>query len=177
MVTDPSGVSADLASRLAGIAGMSLSQREPLAAHSTLQIGGPAQFFVEIETVAALEELLALVRAGGTPFQVLGLGSNVLFPDEGLDGIVGRLTGDFRRLAIDGSRVTAGAALVLSQLARKTVQAGLVGLEALSGFPSTVGGAVYMNAGCYGTEIAPWPTLEEIEAAAAADAPEAKDPS
>lgn len=153
MPTDPSALTAGTAPVLSAIEGLVVRPGEPLSAHSTFQIGGPAEWYVEVETVAALERLLAVVKARETPLQTLGLGSNMLFPDEGLAGVVARLTGDFRRLEIDGGRVTAGAALSLAQVARKTAQAGLVGLEALSGFPSTVGGAVYMNAGCYGTEI------------------------
>jgi len=153
MATDPSAVTADPASALSAIKGLAVQEDEPLAAHSTFQIGGPAEWYVEVETTPALEQLLAATRARDISLQILGLGSNVLFPDEGLPGVVARLTGDFRRLEITGGRVTAGAALSLAQVARKTAQAGLVGLEALSGFPSTVGGAVYMNAGCYGTEI------------------------
>lgn len=153
MPSEPSGPAAGLASDLASIDGLTVRPGEPLAAHSTFQIGGPAQWYVEVATERALRTLLVQAEAHQTPLQILGLGSNILFPDEGLPGIVARLTGDFRRFEIDGRRVTAGAALSLAQVARKTAQAGLVGLEALSGFPSTVGGAVYMNAGCYGTEI------------------------
>jgi len=77
----------------------------------------------------------------------------VLFPDEGLPGVTVRLAGDFRKIEIEETVVTVGAAVSLAAVARSTVGDGLVGLEALSGFPSTVGGAVFMNAGCYGTEI------------------------
>ncbi len=106
-----------------------------------------------IRTGEALAELISRARDLEAPFQILGLGSNILFPDEGVRGVVARLAGDFERFEMDGTRVTAGAALALPRVARLTAEAGLVGLEALSGFPSTVGGAVYMNAGCYGTEI------------------------
>jgi UDP-N-acetylmuramate dehydrogenase len=77
----------------------------------------------------------------------------VLLPDEGLRGVVARLAGDLKRVRIRGRRVSAGAGAPLAVAARKAAAAGLGGLEALAGFPSTVGGAVYMNAGCYGTEI------------------------
>jgi len=153
MATDPSGSMTPLPSSLAGIAGLVVRPGESLARHSTFQIGGPAQWYIEVETLAGLVDLRQWVAGRELPFQILGLGSNILFPDEGLTGVVARLTGDFRRLEIEGTRVTAGAALSLSNVARRTAQAGLIGLEALSGFPSTVGGAVYMNAGCYGTEI------------------------
>lgn len=153
MATESSGVAPVLAPKLAAIAGLVVCRDEPLAKHCTFQIGGAVEWYLEVEGTAALAAVLALVVEHETPFQILGLGSNILFPDAGLPGIVARLSGDFRRLEIAGTTVTAGAALSLAQVARRTAQAGLVGLEALSGFPSTVGGAVYMNAGCYGTEI------------------------
>ncbi|MDH3522941.1 MAG: UDP-N-acetylmuramate dehydrogenase [Acidobacteriota bacterium] len=138
---------------LADIAGLEVRPREVLARHSTFRIGGPAEWFALVKTAAALGRLLAVVRELDVPFLILGLGSNILFPDDGLPGVVARLGGDFGRLEIAGTRVTAGAALSLPQVARNLAARGLVGLEALAGFPSTVGGAVYMNAGCYGTEI------------------------
>jgi UDP-N-acetylmuramate dehydrogenase len=153
MTAEPPDVPSDWTAALAAVDGLEVRLGEGLAGHSTFQIGGPAEAFVEVAHPAALESLLRLVRGQGLPFQILGLGSNILFPDEGLAGVVARLGGEFKRLEIDGARVTAGAALPLAQVAKRTARAGLSGLEALSGFPSTVGGAVYMNAGCYGTEI------------------------
>jgi UDP-N-acetylmuramate dehydrogenase len=97
--------------------------------------------------------LVRAVAEEGAPFELLGLGSNVLVPDEGLSGLVLRLTGELKRVRIRGRRVSAGGGAPLPQVARKAAKAGLAGLEALSGFPSTVGGGVFMNAGCYGTEI------------------------
>jgi UDP-N-acetylmuramate dehydrogenase len=84
---------------------------------------------------------------------MLGQGSNVLVPDEGLRGVVCQLAGELQDVRFEGHRVTAGGAVVLARLARLAAKRGLAGLEALAGFPATVGGAVYMNAGCYGTEI------------------------
>ena len=107
----------------------------------------------EIERSGKLPFGTAACRRHGRPFLVLGLGSNVLVPDAGVAGVVARFTGELKRVSIDGCRVEVGAGLPLAQLARRTAAAGLSGLEALSGFPSTVGGAVVMNAGCYGTEI------------------------
>jgi UDP-N-acetylmuramate dehydrogenase len=74
-------------------------------------------------------------------------------PDRGLAGVIARLGKGFKRLAFRKDGATAGAALALPSVARRTARRGLSGLEPLCGFPSTVGGAVWMNAGCYGTEI------------------------
>ncbi len=147
-----------LRARLESIDGLELRPAEPLARHNTFRIGGPAELFVLVRTLEALTRVVAEVaRAAATgeaaPLQVLGLGSNVLIPDRGLAGLVLRLEGDFQRVEFAGDRVWAGAAVSLAQLARRTAAQGRLGLEALSGFPSTVGGGVVMNAGCYGTEI------------------------
>jgi UDP-N-acetylmuramate dehydrogenase len=137
-----------LAQRLAEVPDLGVERGAALAPHTTFRIGGPAQWLVEVPTLRGLRALLAAVRTVDAPFWLLGLGSNVLIPDRGLEGVVVRLTGYFRRVRVSGSRVSAGAAVSLAQLARRMSARGLVGLEALSGFPSTVGGAVYMNAGC-----------------------------
>ena len=140
---------ADLRARLESIDGLALRFDEPLATHNTFRIGGPAEMFGRVETLDALVRTLAEAPR----VQILGLGSNVLIPDDGLCGLVLRLAGEFERVDFDGDRVRAGAAVPLPQLARRTAAQGRLGLEVLAGFPSTVGGAVVMNAGCYGTEI------------------------
>lgn len=145
--------SAALPARLEGVSGLSLRRDEPLARHSTFRIGGPAELFAEVASERALARLVEAVRETATPLHLLGLGSNVLFPDGGLAGVVARLGGELKRVRIRGRRVSAGAGAALALVARRAAKAGLAGLEALSGFPSTVGGAVWMNAGCYGTEV------------------------
>ena len=132
---------------------MRLLPREPLAKHTTLKIGGPAELLIDAGNERAVVAVVRAAAEEGVPLELLGLGSNVLVPDEGLAGVVLRLTGELRRVRIRGRRLSAGAGLPLPQAARRAAKAGLGGLEALSGFPSTVGGAVFMNAGCYGTEI------------------------
>ena len=138
---------------LAAIPGLVVRPGQALARLATLRIGGPAENFVEVTSERALVALLQGVAGRRLPFQLLGLGSNVLIPDAGLPGIVARLGGELKRIRIRGRRVSAGAGAPLALAARKAAAAGLAGLEALSGFPSTVGGAVFMNAGCYGSEI------------------------
>ena len=147
------GGSKGVGERLAALPDLAIERHAELAAYTTFRIGGPAEWLVGVPTLRGLRSLLAVVAAASIPFYLLGLGSNVLIPDEGLKGVVARLTGYFRRVRLSGTRVSAGAALPLARLARRMSARGLVGLEALAGFPSTVGGAVFMNAGCYGTEI------------------------
>jgi UDP-N-acetylmuramate dehydrogenase len=142
-----------LLARLAGVEGLSCRALQPLAPRSTLRIGGPAEVLAEASSAAALAALRRAVDRAGLPFVVLGHGANVLIPDRGLPGVVARPVGELACFEFEGQEVRAGAAVPLARLARAAVRRGLGGLEALAGFPSTVGGAVFMNAGCYGTEI------------------------
>jgi UDP-N-acetylmuramate dehydrogenase len=142
-----------LAARLAGRSGLRLERGAPLAPLTTLRIGGPAELLVEARAEPDLACLLRAAGELGVPWFLLGWGSNVLIPDEGVAGAVVRLGEGFGRAAIRGPRVVAGAAVSLPRLALRSAAAGLVGLEGFAGFPSSVGGAVAMNAGCYGTEV------------------------
>lgn len=144
---------AALEPQLAAVPGLTVRAAAPLARCTTLRIGGPAELLVDVTSERALVALLRAVRETGVPFHLLGLGSNVLAPDDGLPGVVARLSGELKRVRLRGHRVSAGAGAPLAQVARRAAKAGLGGLEALSGFPSTVGGAVFMNAGCYGVEV------------------------
>lgn len=142
-----------LSDRLAAVPGLLLKAGEALSRHTTFKIGGPAELFVEVETEEALSALLGAVADTKAPFLLLGLGSNILIPDAGLPGVVARLGRGFKQARFGEREVEAGAALALPTLARQSARKGFTGLEPLCGFPSTVGGAVWMNAGCYGTEI------------------------
>jgi UDP-N-acetylmuramate dehydrogenase len=126
---------------------------EPLARHTTLRIGGPARFYCRVKTEEGLSRVLAAAREGGEPLALLGMGSNVLAADEGFPGWVVRLEGDFLRVAISGDRLTAGGGAVLGGVCAAAARAGLSGLESISGIPSSIGGAVRINAGAYGGEI------------------------
>ena len=129
------------------------AEEVPLAERTTLRIGGSARFFAEVEDVAALRALLTWAGAENLPLLPLGKGSNVLIPDEGFSGVAFVLAGDFRKVEIHGTRILAGAGASLMSLAVLAGQAELTGLEGLSGIPSSVGGAVRINAGAYGSEI------------------------
>ncbi|MXX73838.1 MAG: UDP-N-acetylmuramate dehydrogenase [Holophagales bacterium] len=149
----PEGVNLKTRDRLASIPGVEVRGAVRLGSVTTLRIGGPAELFVRVESEAALTEVLTLAREAALQLHLHGHGSNVLFPDGGMRDIVCRLRGELEQVEVDGETVRAGAGVTLARLARDTAKQGLLGLEALSGFPSTVGGAVVMNAGCYGTEI------------------------
>jgi UDP-N-acetylmuramate dehydrogenase len=135
------------------VPGLAVRENAPLAGRTTLRIGGPARFFAEAWTADALASLLRFARAEGLPVLPLGKGSNILVPDEGFPGVAFVLAGDFLRIAIDGEDVRAGGGASLMALAVETKRAGLSGFENLSGIPSSIGGAIRINAGSYGSEI------------------------
>jgi UDP-N-acetylenolpyruvoylglucosamine reductase len=131
----------------------SLQEDAPLASLTTWRIGGPARFLCRVKTEAALARVLATAAADGLPLAVLGMGSNILIADEGFPGYVVRLEGDFLSVTVDGERVRAGGGAALGGVCAAAARAGLSGLEAISGIPSSIGGAVRINAGAYGGEI------------------------
>ena len=137
------------------LSGMRAVVREnvPLSGRTTLRIGGPARYFVEAHDAEALAALLRAGRAAGLPVLALGKGSNLLVPDAGFPGVVFTLAGDFLRVRIEPPDVVAGGGVSLMSLAARTQRAGLSGLENLSGIPSSLGGAVRINAGSYGSEL------------------------
>lgn len=124
---------------------------EPLARYSTYRIGGPATVLLP----AVAEDVGAALRAAsaaGVPWFAVGLGSNILLPDEGMEALVIRLGKGLDRLEQAGDRWTVGAGLPAPLAARRTAAAGWFGLHKFVGVPGTAGGGVYMNAGCHGAE-------------------------
>jgi len=138
---------------------------EPLRRHTTLRIGGPAETFVAVRTFPGLARTLAAAREEEKSVRILGKGSNVLVADEGVPGFVVVLDGEFLRVEIDGERVAAGGGASLGGVCAKAARAGLSGIEAISGIPSSLGGAVRINAGAYGGEI--FDVLETVTLASA----------
>ncbi len=128
-----------------------LLRNEPLAPFTWLRVGGPAdQLFMPKDA----EDLATFLRArdDNAPLYVIGAASNLLVRDGGIRGTVIRLGPGFGKIATDGVRVTAGAAALDAQVAKRAAQAGIAGLEFYRGIPGTVGGALRMNAGAYGSE-------------------------
>ncbi len=124
---------------------------EPLARYSTYRIGGPATVLLP----AGADDVGAALRAAaaaGVPWFAVGLGSNILLPDEGLDALVIRMGKGLDRLEQAGERWTVGAGLPAPLAARRTAAAGWFGLHKFVGVPGTAGGGVFMNAGCHGAE-------------------------
>ncbi|HYB53486.1 MAG TPA: UDP-N-acetylmuramate dehydrogenase [Thermoanaerobaculia bacterium] len=142
----------DLAAALAPEDG-SVLKAEPLSRHTTWRIGGPARWFCRVRTEAGLSAVLGAADRERLPLALLGMGSNVLVADEGFPGAVVRLEGDFLKVAVEGEKVEAGGGAALGGVCTAAARAGLSGLEAISGIPSSIGGAVRINAGAYGGEI------------------------
>ncbi len=122
---------------------------ESLARYSTYRIGGPATV-VHPARPEDVAEALKVAHRAGVPWFVLGLGSNVLLPDQGLDALVIRLGKGVDRIDQHEDRWRFGAGLPAPLAARRTAQAGWAGVHLMVGVPGTVGGGVYMNAGCHG---------------------------
>jgi UDP-N-acetylmuramate dehydrogenase len=139
------------------ISGLRVKVAEPLARYTSMKIGGPADYFIQAETDAALACLLPLLDRHGIPFCLLGNGSNVLISDHGIRGAVIHLAGEFKRVewseAAETVSVQVGAAAAVTQLVREAARKGYAGLEFAEGIPGSVGGALIMNAGAYGSEF------------------------
>ena len=128
-------------------------ENEPLAAHCTFKIGGPAQLFVMPENEQQLCSAVALCKEQAVRYYLLGNGSNILFADEGFSGVVIDVSALGAEIAVKDTVLTAGAGVRLAALCKAALEHGLTGLEFAYGIPGTVGGAVYMNAGAYGGEM------------------------
>jgi UDP-N-acetylmuramate dehydrogenase len=124
-------------------------EAEPVGRYSTYRIGGPATVLLPA-TPEDVGAALTLAGEAGVPWFAIGLGSNLLLPDEGLDALVIRLGKGLDRLERNGDDWTMGAGLPAPLAARRTAEAGFAGLHIFVGVPGTVGGGVYMNAGCHG---------------------------
>jgi len=131
----------------------SLHAGELLAGHTSYGVGGPADAYTAPPDTATVRLLLERASAEGVPVLVLGRGTNVVVADEGYRGLVVNLEAGCRELRAEGRRVRVGAGRSLERLVLTGEEHSLAGLEQLSGIPGTVGGALVMNAGAFGTEI------------------------
>lgn len=127
---------------------------EPMSRHTSFHIGGSADVLALPHTERAVAAALAAAKGTGTPRTILGNGSNVLVSDEGLRGAVLCFGREFSAVAVNGTRITAQAGALLSAIAGAALKVGLTGLEFASGIPGSLGGALYMDAGAYGGQMA-----------------------
>lgn len=134
--------------------GLEMHENEPMSAHCSFRIGGPARLMACPASGAEAAALLRLLREADAPVELMGKGTNLLVADEGLDAVVVRLGEAISGAELlPGDRVRAGAGISLAKLAVFAAEAGLSGLEFAHGIPGSLGGAVFMNAGAYGGEM------------------------
>lgn len=131
-----------------------VSAEVPLGPLTTYRVGGPARRFAIVETDADLRRIAAVVRRSGVAVLVVGKGSNLLVADAGFDGLAVQLGAGFADITVTGTTVRAGGAAALPVVARRTAAAGLTGFEWGVGVPGSIGGAVRMNAGGHGADMA-----------------------
>ena len=135
-------------------AGVPFTKEESMAAHTSFKIGGPADRFLRIADAAALSAALRALREAAMPYFVLGNGSHLLVPDEGLRGAVLALEGSFKAVELTGSgRLLCGSGASLASICAFARSNALTGLEFAWGIPGSAGGAAYMDAGAYGGEM------------------------
>ena len=125
----------------------------PLKDYTTFRVGGPAKAVAVLENEDELKKAVKILTEENEKYFIIGNGSNLLVSDEGYDGIVLKLSGEFTDIRIEGEKITAGAGCILSKVCRAALDAGLSGLEFAYGIPGTVGGAMVMNAGAYDGEM------------------------
>jgi len=139
--------------------GARLEAQRSLADLTSFQIGGPADWFVTVESEAELMTAMAAAHRHEIPVMCLGAGTNLLVSDRGVRGLVVKLGESFGRIIIEGIKVTVGAAAQFGLMVETVVDRGLAGLEFGEGIPGTVGGGLVMNAGAFGGEMARVVTL------------------
>ncbi len=126
---------------------------EPMYKHTTFRVGGPALRYVSVNSADEVTSVMNSLKGIGADILVLGHGSNVLVSDSGYDGLVLELGQQFSDVEIDGTTIKARAGIMLGQLAILARDSSLTGLEFAAGIPGTLGGAICMNAGAYGSEM------------------------
>jgi UDP-N-acetylmuramate dehydrogenase len=123
---------------------------EPLAKHTSLRIGGPAEYYLRVTTERDLVETIRVAREKELPVFILGAGTNLLVGDAGIKGVV--LHNDWAETEVDGTTITAASGTPMASVAAAAARAGILGLEWMATVPGTVGGAVHGNAGAFGKE-------------------------
>ncbi|MBT4722511.1 UDP-N-acetylmuramate dehydrogenase [Candidatus Falkowbacteria bacterium] len=145
--------------KLRTLIGLEVKENEPLKNHTTFKIGGPAKFFVEVQSKDELFKSLKAARELNLKYLILGGGSNVLVSDDGFDGLVIKLNNN--EIEIKGSQVTVFAGNNLKNTINQAMKENLGGLEFAANIPGTVGGAVRGNAGAYGKGVGDY--VEQVE--------------
>lgn len=128
-------------------------QNIKLNSYTTLNIGGPADLLIKPETEGQISKIVKYCKKFNIPLTIIGNGSNLIIRDKGIRGVVLLLKENFSKIIVKEKEVIAQSGALLRDVAKKTFEKSLTGMEALSGIPGSVGGGIIMNAGAYGTEI------------------------
>lgn len=128
-------------------------EAEPMKAHTTFRVGGPADYFVVPKSAEEVADVIRLCKAHDVPYFVEGNGSNLLVGDKGIRGVVLQIFKSMSNICVEGEQITAQAGASLAQIANAALAESLAGFEFAAGIPGTLGGAVVMNAGAYGGEM------------------------
>lgn len=132
---------------------MNIIENADMSRYCTYKAGGSARYLISVENIEELREALKMAKEKKLDSFILGRGSNVLVRDGGYDGIIIRLSGEFTLIESTQNVITAGAAATNVEVCVLARDEGLSGIEFLHGIPGSIGGAVFMNAGAYGSEI------------------------
>lgn len=124
-------------------------ENEPLYKHTTYHVGGPCRLFIEVYDLPSLQTLMHYILKHQINYLIIGYGSNLLFSDREFEGVIISLTKFFRKININGCDIEAQAGAHLGLLCKMACESELSGLEFAGGIPGSVGGAVFMNAGAY----------------------------
>lgn len=135
---------------------------EPLSSHTWLKIGGPADLFLIPASKNDVSQAVAFCLKEGLPYTILGSGSNVLVGDNGIRGAVIAIHKTLDYMIVDGDTVRAGAGVNVPKFVLDLLKEGFTGMEGLGGIPGSLGGAIIMNAGAYGSEIFEFVTDVEV---------------
>ena len=135
------------------ISGSLVQEDAPMAKYTSFRAGGCADLLVQPQNTKELQDVLQILQEEECPHMVLGNGSNVLVKDGGYRGVIVKLGSGFDHVAVEGNTIRCGSGALLSAVAKAAADAGLTGMECLSGIPGSIGGAVFMNAGAYGGEM------------------------
>ena len=143
----------DSANKLSDITQGSLLKNEAMSKHTSYGIGGPAKAYVKPKDEVDLSNILKFASKHKIPTFFVGSGSNILVSDDGIDGIVITLGNSLKKLIIEGTSVYCQSGVMLGKFVKECISRSLSGVESLIGVPGTVGGALIMNAGAFGSEI------------------------
>ena len=138
------------------IANGNIKQNEPMKNHTSFKIGGSADFFINVNSINELKDIMEFTKENDIPLTIVGNGTNLLVSDNGIRGIVIKINlNEIVFNNIDGNNVeiTADSGVLLGLLAQKLLKEEIAGFEELSGIPGTIGGAIVMNAGAHGKEM------------------------